>query len=122
MLIAGLGGFLGTCGRYLVGKWCGHIFAGAFPLGTFLVNVVGCLVIGVLFGLIDKFDWMSPNMSLLLVTGFCGGFTTFSTFANDIWLQGSKGEWGWLLLYLMLSIVVGVIMVCLGRILIKNIL
>lgn len=52
MLIAGAGGFVGTCGRYLVGKWSGAMFHGSFPMGTFLVNVIGCFIIGLLFGLL----------------------------------------------------------------------
>ena len=45
MLIAGCGGFVGTCGRYLVGKWCSGMFHGSFPMGTFLVNIIGCFII-----------------------------------------------------------------------------
>ena len=52
MLIAGAGGFVGTCGRYLVGKWCSGMFHGAFPMGTFMVNIIGCFLIGLFFGLL----------------------------------------------------------------------
>ena len=54
MLIAGAGGFVGTCCRYLVTRWCAMLFSGSWPLGTFLVNVVGCFVFGVLLGLFEK--------------------------------------------------------------------
>ena len=54
MLIARCGGFVGTCGRYLVGKWCSGIFHGPFPMGTFLVNIIGCFLIGLFFGLLEK--------------------------------------------------------------------
>lgn len=46
MLIAGCGGFVGTCGRYLVGKWCSGMWHGSFPMGTFMVNIIGCFIIG----------------------------------------------------------------------------
>lgn len=49
MLIAGCGGFVGTCGRFLVGKWCSGIFHGPFPMGTFMVNLIGCFLIGLFF-------------------------------------------------------------------------
>lgn len=54
MLLAGAGGFVGTCGRFLIGKWSSAMFHGAFPMGTFLVNIIGCFVIGLLFGLLEK--------------------------------------------------------------------
>lgn len=54
MLIAGAGGFVGTCGRFLIGKWSAGMYHGAFPMGTFLVNIIGCFIIGLLFGLLEK--------------------------------------------------------------------
>ena len=79
MLIAGCGGFVGTCGRFLVGKWCSGIFHGAFPMGTFMVNLIGCFIIGLFFGLLEKAHVMTPGENVLLITGFCRGFTTFSS-------------------------------------------
>lgn len=119
MLIAGCGGFFGTCGRYLVGKLSSTIFHGAFPWGTFLVNVIGCFLIGIFFGVLEKTDVMSSRDSLLLITGFCGGFTTFSTFADDIWSLGSKGDWMTSIIYLLASIICGVLLVWGGRALVK---
>ena len=78
MLLAGAGGFIGTCGRFLVGKWSSAMFHGAFPMGTFLVNIIGCFIIGLLFGLLEKAHVMTPGENVMLITGFCGGFTTFS--------------------------------------------
>ena len=93
MLLAGCGGFVGTCGRYLVGKWCSGMWHGSFPMGTFLVNIIGCFIIGLFFGLLEKAHVMTPGENVLLITGFCGGFTTFSSFADDMWVLGSKGDW-----------------------------
>ena len=75
MLLAGAGGFVGTCGRFLVGKWSAGMFHGAFPMGTFLVNIIGCFIIGLLFGLLEKAHVMTPGENVMLITGFCGGFT-----------------------------------------------
>lgn len=119
MLIAGAGGFVGTCCRYLVTRWCAMLFSGSWPLGTFLVNVVGCFVFGVLLGLFEKTQTVSTTESLLLVTGFCGGFTTFSAFAGEVCLLGDKGQFVTSLVYLLASVAIGVIMVIAGRALIR---
>ena len=79
MLIAGCGGFAGTCGRFLMGKLCAHMFHGSFPMSTFMVNLLGCFLIGLFFGIIEKHHIMTPEENLLLITGFCGGFTTLQT-------------------------------------------
>lgn len=119
MLIAGAGGFVGTCCRYLVTRWCAMMFSGSWPLGTFLVNVAGCFVFGVLLGLFEKAQTVSTTESLLLVTGFCGGFTTFSAFAGEVCLLGDKGQFVTSLVYLLASVAIGVIMVIAGRALIR---
>lgn len=119
MLIAGAGGFVGTCCRYLVTRWCAMLFSGSWPLGTFLVNIVGCFVFGVLLGLFEKTQTVSTTESLLLVTGFCGGFTTFSAFAGEVCLLGDKGQFVTSLVYLLASVAIGVIMVIAGRALIR---
>lgn len=119
MIIAGCGGFVGTCGRYLVGKWCSALFHGPFPFGTFMVNIIGCFLIGLFFGLLEKNNILTAGENALLITGFCGGFTTFSSFADDMWILASKGQWSPMLLYLVLSIVLGVLLVWAGRALIK---
>ncbi len=120
MLIAGLGGFIGTCLRYLTGKFA-HLLAPAaiFPWGTFAVNVAGSLLIGLFFGLAEKAHLLSPAMNLFLITGFCGGFTTFSSFSDDLYLLLQQRHGDCFLLYLILSFALGVLMVWLGRSLIR---
>lgn len=119
MLLAGVGGFVGTCLRYLTGRLC-HLWSlGGFPLGTFVVNVVGCFVIGALLGLAEQRNLLSPTMNVMLVTGFCGGFTTFSSFADDIFLLMQQRSWMLLTLYAGMSLVLGVAMVWLGRAVVK---
>ena len=62
MILAGCGGFIGTCGRFLVGKWASGMYHGAFPMGTFLVNIIGCFIIGLFFGLLERAHVMTPGI------------------------------------------------------------
>ena len=115
MLIAGLGGFMGTCLRYLTGRLCHLWELGGFPLGTFVVNIVGSFIIGALLGLAERNNFITPTMNVLLVTGFCGGFTTFSSFADDMYLLLQQRHWIVFLLYATLTFALGLLMVLLGR-------
>lgn len=115
MLIAGLGGFMGTCLRYLTGRLCHLWELGGFPLGTFVVNIVGSFIIGALLGLAERNNFITPTMNVLLVTGFCGGFTTFSSFADDIFLLMQQRNWTIFAIYTSLSIILGVLFVWMGR-------
>lgn len=119
MLIAGAGGFVGTCGRFLIGKWSSGMYAGSFPMGTFLVNIIGCFIIGLFFGLLERAHVMTAGENVLLITGFCGGFTTFSSFADDMWVLGSKGDWVTFGIYLAASVIFGILLVWAGRALIR---
>ena len=85
----------------------------SFPWGTFTVNILGSLLIGLLVGLVTK-GVLSPDMKLLLVTGFCGGFTTFSTFANESFGMMKAGDALQMALYLGASVVIGILAVWLG--------
>ena len=115
MLIAGLGGFMGTCLRYLTGRLCHLWELGGFPLSTFVVNIVGSFIIGALLGLAERNNFITPTMNVLLVTGFCGGFTTFSSFADDIFLLMQQRNWTIFAIYTSLSIILGVFFVWIGR-------
>jgi len=91
-LLVGAGGFLGSIARYLIAIWLTKHFPSAFPYRTFAANILGCLLIGLVFGLGQRFEWLTPEVRLFLATGFCGGFTTFSSFTleNTILLQNSN--------------------------------
>lgn len=78
-----LGSGLGGGARFLVSKAMTAVMTTPFPLGTFTVNIVGCLLIGFLSAWPASHGWLTPGMRLLLTTGFCGGFTTFSTFMKE---------------------------------------
>ncbi len=119
MLIAGLGGFIGTCLRFLVGKWCHLAGATVFPWGTFTVNIIGCFVIGLFFGLAEKTQMISASMNVFLITGFCGGFTTFSSLSDDMYLLLAGKHWVYFVVYTLLSFILGLGLVWLGRSLIK---
>lgn len=119
MIIAGFGGFLGTCLRYLTGKFCTLYLGSAFPWGTFAVNIIGSLLIGIFFGLAEKSHLISPQMNVFLITGFCGGFTTFSSFADDMFLLLQNNRWITFMLYAALSFVLGLLFVWLGRTIVR---
>lgn len=93
ILIVGLGGAAGAVSRYLLGGWIlHHTVAAKFPWSTFTVNAIGCLVIGLLSGFVERLEWFTPQMRLLLFTGLLGGFTTFSAFGLETVYLLRRGE------------------------------
>jgi len=106
LLLVFLGGGLGSSLRYAVGKYLNTDLS-SFPYGTFVANILGSLLIGVLLGVAAKNDSISQNTMLLLATGFCGGFTTFSTFAYENHAFLKNGDFGLFSLYTIGSFVVG---------------
>lgn len=113
LLFVFLGGGLGSMLRYVISKNLNPYFQHFF-LGTFLVNIVGCLLIGIILGLSLKSNYLTENQTLLLGTGFCGGFTTFSTFAFEKHSLLSEGHLLNFSVYTISSIVVGVIAIAIG--------
>ena len=83
ILFIGTGGFLGTVARFLISKFSQQMFQTTFPLGTMIVNLTGCFLLGVIYGLMERGEVFSSDVRLFLTVGFCGGFTTFSTFAFE---------------------------------------
>ena len=119
ILIAGLGGFIGTILRYMVSRLIQTNSLGLFPWATFTVNIVGCLLIGLFSGISEKGNLMSPNLRLFLTVGICGGFTTFSSFSNDAFLLIQDKEWLRVSLYTALSFFLGLVAVYLGKVISK---
>lgn len=83
LLAVGLGGMIGSVARYLLSGWVLHRAGGDFPLGTLAVNSLGCLAIGVLAGLAERYHTLTPSTRIFLITGILGGFTTFSAFGLE---------------------------------------
>jgi fluoride exporter len=114
-LLVGLGGFAGSIARYALSGIVLHQAAGArFPFGTFIVNVAGCLAIGLLAGLVESRGLFSFHVRLFLLTGVLGGFTTFSAFGFESLALARRGELAVAALYVVLSVVVGLAAVWLG--------
>ncbi|MDP3913207.1 MAG: fluoride efflux transporter CrcB [Bacteroidota bacterium] len=119
IMIVGLGGFIGTVARFLISRYFQVNVASVFPWSTFLVNIVGCLLIGIIYGISEKGDFLSPEIRLFLTVGICGGFTTFSTFSNDAYMLIRQDEWFRFALYASLSFFLGLMAVYAGRFIIK---
>ena len=84
LILVGMGGFLGSIGRYLLSGAVYRIFQNySFPSGTAVVNILGCFIIGIGSGLIDQRQMLNPETRLFLLIGVLGGFTTFSTFGYE---------------------------------------
>ena len=115
LLFIGGGSFVGGCCRYLLSQLVGTRCVHAFPTSTFVVNVLGCFFIGLLFGLLEKYHHVDGRLGLFLLVGFCGGFTTFSTFSLEAWQLLEKGNYLLSALYALLSVVCCVAGVWIGR-------
>lgn len=113
-LLVFLGSGIGGGLRYLVSKLMTSLVTTPFPLGTFTVNIIGCLLIGYFNAIPSTQGWMSPSTRLLLTTGFCGGFTTFSTFMKEGDGLLSSSMPLTFIAYIFLSIAVGMLAVWAG--------
>jgi fluoride exporter len=120
ILLVGLGGLIGSVARYLVAILFAGQFASSFPLATFAVNIAGCFLIGILFALSDRGNILSPEWRVLLTTGFCGGFTTFSTFSYESIKLMQDSEFLYLGLNVVLSVVIGFAATYLGILLVRS--
>ena len=118
LLLVCIGSFFGGGARYLVGKAVQSWMAVSFPWGTMAVNIAGCFLIGLLSGL-SLGGNISPTTKLVLVTGFCGGFTTFSTFSKESLALLQVGSYTGFALYALGSVTVGILAVAAGFMLAK---
>lgn len=124
ILMVFLGSGLGGVCRFVAGKAVqSHVSeTSMFPWGTFAVNVTGCLLIGLFYGLFNRYAPASEHaaqLRLLLTVGFCGGFTTFSTFVNENYLLFQSSNFLMVLGYVALSIVAGFALLYFGYILVR---
>ncbi len=123
VLLVSIGSFFGGGMRYCLSKGIQAFTIVAFPFGTMAVNIIGCLIIGFLSAMNWNGNWlMSSSTKLLLTTGFCGGFTTFSTFMNEGASLMKDGNYTHMALYIFGSIVIGIVAVLAGHYLAKLLL
>ncbi len=109
-----LGGAIGTVLRYLMSLFVAKYWFNHFPLATFLTNILGCFLIGLFVGLLEKNNLTNSDLKWFLVTGFCGGFTTFSTFGYENSQLFQNQNAGIAFIYIGTSIIVGLASVWLG--------
>lgn len=118
ILLVGMGGAAGSIARYLISQTIESRVLSSFPYGTFAVNIVGCFIIGVIYALSSR-GLVVPEWRVLLATGFCGGFTTFSSFSYETLSLIQEGQLYNPMLYLGASILCGLFAAYLGILLIR---
>lgn len=119
LIYIAIGGAFGSVVRYLLSKTIQQHWVGVFPWGTMVVNLLGSLLIGILYGLFEKHNILSADMRLLLTAGVCGGFTTFSTFMNESLSLMRGGEMLLCALYIGGSVALGLVAVYLGQVIVR---
>ena len=119
MLIVGAGSFVGGALRFFISHFMKPLYSGGFPWSTLSVNLVGCLLFGIIYGLFYRFSSPANSWCLLLTTGLCGGFTTFSTFAFEglqMWHNGNPFEF---IVYATTSVLAGLLLMYVGMWIVK---
>ncbi len=120
-LVVFVGGGVGASARFALGTWIGQRWGRSFPLGTFIINVSGSFVIGLLMTLLAERFTENPQWRLLLVVGFLGGYTTFSSFEYETGKLVTDGEFIYAALNVVLSVTAGFVALKLGDVLAKMI-
>lgn len=121
LLLVGSGGFIGSVMRYLVQYYMEKSLTSTFPWGTFIANIAGSFIIGIVFALAEKGNLMNAEWRIFLAVGICGGFTTFSSFAYNNLTMINEKAWGSLLLNIGGNLFLGILAVYLGIIFIRMI-
>lgn len=119
LLIVALGGALGAVARYGLGDLVHRYYPGRFPLGTMVINILGCLALGAIMSLVEDRQSLRPEARLFLGVGICGAFTTFSTFGYETVQLMRDGSWGMAAVNVTVSVVVGLFAVWGGRALVQ---
>ncbi|WP_257670040.1 fluoride efflux transporter CrcB [Parapedobacter tibetensis] len=114
LVMVGIGGGVGSIFRFLVSVLTSKYFQGTFPLATFIVNLSGCFFIGLLVGFFSQPPIANTNLRLLLITGFCGGYTTFSAFASENLLLMQNNQSITSIVYTVTSVSLGIFFVWVG--------
>jgi fluoride exporter len=108
LLLVGSGSFIGGILRYLLSLAVQNKTLSLFPFGTFTVNIMGCFLIGIIWGASEKID-LSTDARLFLATGICGGFTTFSAFSQETFSLLRDGQITYAMIYILVSVVIGLL-------------
>lgn len=119
LLLIGVGSFVGGVARYLVSRGIHMWLGSSLPWGTLTVNVLGCLILGAMYGLFERGAVMDQEMRLALTVGLCGGFTTFSTFVHENYRLLFDGNILAGIGYPVLSLVLGLLAAYLGHLIVK---
>lgn len=119
LLLVGAGSFVGGISRFITSRFIQNSVISTFPIGTFTVNIVGCFLIGLIYGLSERGNVMNDSVRLFLTVGFCGGFTTFSTFSIENMTLLKDGNFLYFALYASLSVFVGLMATYFGSVTIK---
>ena len=121
LLLVGIGGGIGSIMRYLTTVLISRYSSSLFPWATYSANLLGCLLIGLFIGILERQQVLSSDLKLLLITGFCGGYTTFSAFANENMTLIRSGHTFTALLYIAVSVLSGILAVYGGMLIAKSI-
>jgi len=119
LLLIGSGSFLGGISRYLTSRFIQQQVLSVFPFGTFVVNILGCFLIGLFYGISQRFVDFNPEARMFLTVGFCGGFTTFSTFSNESLAMMHDGNILYVALYAGGSVVLGILATYIGTLIVN---
>ncbi len=114
ILLVGFGSMLGGIARYLVTLLAAQYSSSGFYYGTFAANITGCFLIGMVAGMAERFEFISPELRLFLAVGICGGYTTFSSFAYENILLLQQKDYAVFFIYTAASIIVGLTAVLAG--------
>lgn len=114
ILIIGLGGAIGSILRYLTSLLVARFWENYFPLATFITNFIGCFLIGLFIGILEKQQLANSDLKWLLITGFCGGYTTFSAFGYENFNLLQSQNFIMAFAYIALSVIMGLLAVWFG--------